>query len=179
MNKISLFIVFIFLLSVGKLMAQDALAMNNPADTKTSKSNINNLPVFQFKASTTDYEVNSVSKDMIGEHAFGQSISEKLYLLESKYTYEVPIIPGNPQTRTMIRKPVIYEAVYKIERHLKKSVKKGEISKETASAAFNKVLDVAFNVLTAETENFEKAISESKDVDLLTILFTKRVTLVF
>jgi hypothetical protein len=116
---------------------------------------------------------------MIGEHMLGKLVSEKLYLLESKYTYQVPIVPGNPQTRTIVRKPVIYDAVRKIERHLKKSVKKGEISTETASAEFNKVLDVAFNVLTAETTSFEKAITSTGDVNLLTNLFTKHVTLVF
>ncbi|MDP3916027.1 MAG: hypothetical protein Q8R96_20045 [Bacteroidota bacterium] len=172
-------ITFIFLLGAGKLLAQEVLALVLPGDAKKTVSATISLPVFEFRASSADHDLNSISKDMIGEHAFGQSVSEKLYLLESKYTYEVPIVPGNPQTRTMIRKPVIYEAVKKIERHLKKLVKKGEITTETASYDFNKVLDVAFNVLTAETESFEKTIGETNDVNSLTSLFTKRVTLVF
>jgi len=172
-------ITFIFLLGAGKLFAQEVLALALPGDTKKSASAPINLRVFEFRASSADYDLNSMSKDMIGEHLFGQLVSEKLYLLESKYTYEVPIVPGNPQTRTMVRKPVIYDAVKRIERHLKKSVKKGEITTETASNDFNKVLDVAFNVLTAETESFEKTISETNDVNSLTSLFTKQVKLVF
>lgn len=168
-----------FLLTVGEIAAQDALALAFPGDTKTNKSNAPALPVFEFRASSAEFDLNSVSKDMIGEHDFGQTVSEKLYLLETKYTYEVPIIPGNPQTRTMVRKPVIYDAVKKIEKHLKKSVKKGEISAEVASSDFNKVLDVAFNVLTAETESFEKTIAETNNPNLLTNLFTKRVKLLF
>lgn len=179
MNKILLLITFIFLLGAGKLIAQDALALVLTGDTKKTASATSNLPMFEFRASANEYDISSVSKDMIGEHVFGQTVSEKLYLLESKYTYEVPIVPGNPQTRTMIRKPVIYEAVKKIEKHLKKSLKKGEISKETASKEFNQVLDIAFNVLTAETEGFEKAITEANDPNSLTNLFTKRVKLVF
>lgn len=179
MKAILPLITIFFLLGVGKITAQEALAMTSPSDTKTAKSNAPTLPVFEFRASSADIDLNSVSKDMIGEHAFGQSVSEKLYLLESKYTYEVPIVPGNPQTRTMIRKPAIYDAVKKIEKHLKKSVKKGAISAETASSDFNKVLDVAFNILTAETEGFEKAIEETNDANSLTNLFTKRVKLVF
>jgi hypothetical protein len=115
---------------------------------------------------------------MIEEHVFGELVSKKLYLLDSKYTYEVPIIPGNPQTRTMVRKPVIYDAVRKIERYLKKSVKKGEVSIETASNEFNIVLDVANNVFTADTKSFEKAISETNNTDALINLLTKRVNLV-
>lgn len=173
------FIILIFLLGVGKLFAQDALAMTFTGDSKTNKPNTAILPVFEFLASSNDADLSSVSKDMISEHVLGTLVSEKLYLLEAKYTYEVPIVPGNPQTRTMIRKPVIYDAVKKIERNFKKQVKKGEISTEVASREFNKVLDVAFNVLTAETISFEKAITETNDANSLINLFTKRVTLVF
>jgi hypothetical protein len=178
MNKKLHFIVIIFLLSIGKLSAQDALALNFMGDAKTSNSVTSSLAVFEFKAYPIDEELNSVPKDMIGEHVLGQLVAEKLYLFETRYTYQVPIVPGNPQTRTMIRKPVIYDAVCKIERHLKKSLKKGEISTETASTDFNKVLDVALNLVTAETENLEKAISKSSDVISLTDLFIKRITLV-
>jgi len=176
----NLLILLIFLtLGALELAAQQELAMSFPGDTKTIKSNIASLPVFEFRASSSEVDLNSVSQDLIGEHAFGQTVSEKLYLFESKYTYEVPIVPGNPQMRTMIRKPTVYDAVKKIERHLKKSVKKGEISLESATSDFTKVLDIAFNVLTSETEDFEKAITESKDTPSLTNLFTQRVKLVF
>jgi hypothetical protein len=174
-----LFAVIIFSSVYGRVFAQDALAMNFAGDTKSTKSTIAELPSFEFRASSNEVDLSSVSKDMISEHAFGPRISEKMYLLEAKYTYQVPIVPGNPQTRTMVRKPVIYDAVRKIERNLKKQVKKGEISTEIASTEFNKVLDVAFNVLTAETTSFEKAITENNDVNSLTNLFTKRVTLMF
>jgi hypothetical protein len=174
-----LFAVIIFASVSGKVFAQEALAMNYTGDTKSTKNAAAELPSFEFRASSNDNDLKSISSEMIGEHMLGKLVSEKLYLLESKYTYQVPIVPGNPQTRTIVRKPVIYDAVRKIERHLKKSVKKGEISTETASAEFNKVLDVAFNVLTAETTSFEKAITSTGDVNLLTNLFTKHVTLVF
>jgi hypothetical protein len=179
MKTILLFAFVIFSSIYGKVFAQDAFAMNITGDTKSTKNAVANLPSFEFRASSNEADLSSVSKDMVGEHVLGSLVSEKLYLLEAKYTYQVPIVPGNPQTRTMVRKPVIYDAVRKIERNLKKQVKKGEVSTEIASAEFNKVLDVAFNVLTAETTSFEKAISETNDVNLLTNLFTKRVTLVF
>lgn len=174
-----LFAVIIFSSVSGKVFAQDALAMNFAGDAKTTKNITVGLPVFEFRASANDDDLKSISSDMIGEHILGKLVSEKLYLLESKYTYQVPIVPGNPQTRTIVRKPVIYDAVIKIERTLKKQVKKGEISTEVASGEFNKVLDVAINVLTAETTSFEKAITEANDVNSLTNLFTKQVTLVF
>lgn len=167
------------MLSAGRLFAQDALALALPGDSKTTNSGTAGLTVYEFRASPVDVDLSSISKDMIGEHFLGDQIARKLYLLESKYTYQVEIVPGNPQTKTVVRKPVIYDAVQKIERHLKKSVKKGEVSIETATTDFNKVLDVAFNVLTADTESFEKAISKTNDVNSLTNLFTKQVKLIF
>lgn len=173
------FLTIIFLLTTGRLFAQDPLAMAFPADTKKATTNTSNLPVFEFRASSNEFDLSSISKDMIGTHILGDRIAQKLYLLESKYTYEVPIVPGNPQTRLVIRKPVIYEAVMKIERYLKKSVKKGTVSTETASNELNKVLDVAFNVLTADTESFETIIGKTDDAATLTNLFTNHVKLLF
>lgn len=178
MKKKIHFIVFISLLSIGKLFAQDALALNLAGDTKISNTGTSGLAVYEFKAYPIDEEIRLIPEGMIGEHPFGQSVAEKLYLFESKYTYQVPIVPGNPQTRTMIRKPVIYDAVMKIERYLKKSVKKGEIPMETASADFNKVLDVALNVLTAETKDLEKDMDKTNNALSMTNLFTKRINLI-
>lgn len=178
--KTNLLFISVFLLILsGKAIASGNNPDEKPGDTKTSKVATAPLPVFEFRATANNDELKSVSKEMIEEHFLGETIAEKLYLFESKYTYQVPIVPGNPQTRTVIRKPVVYEAVKKIERQLKKAVKKGEVSLEAAQSEFSKVLDVASNVLTANTTEFEKAIADSNDANALTNLFTNRVKLVF
>jgi hypothetical protein len=179
MKKTLHLIAFIFLLGVGKLFAQDALVLAFPEDSRKPASNVTISPAFEFRASDNELALNAVTKEMAGEHPFGDLVAKKIYLLEAKYTYQISIVPGNPQTKTVIRKPVIYDAVQKIEHHLKKSVKKGDVSLDVAEADFNKVLDVAFNVLTVDTESFEKAISKSNDINSLTNLFTKRVILLF
>lgn len=179
MKTIFLFIILIFLSGFGKLFAQDALVMAFPEDSRKPSVNASSLPVFEFNASSFEHDLSSVSTEMVGDHVFGKLISEKLFLLDAKYTYQAPIVPGNPQTKTIVRKPVVYDAVLKIERYLKKEVKKGEISMEEATNEFSKVLDVAFNVLTADTDSFERAINKTNDTNSLTILFTKQVKLVF
>lgn len=172
-------LILLFLAAAGKLTAQPAVAMAVPEDTRHTAVAEKNLPVFEFRAAPGQQGLNGVTKEMAGDHAFGEQIAEKRYLLDKKYTYQVEIIPGNPQMRTVVRKPVIYDAVQKIERFLKKQVKKGEMPVETATADFNKVLDVAFNILTADTERFEKAINKADDANALTNLFTQQVKLVF
>jgi hypothetical protein len=133
--------------------------------------------VFEFKGYSKDSELNSISAEMAGKHPFGELVAKKLYLLDEIYTSEVPLVPGNPQTRVYIKKPVIYETVRRIERDLKRSVKKGEISVEVAEIDFNKVLDVALNILTADTKKFENAIESSGSANSRIALFTKMVNL--
>jgi len=178
--KTNLLFIAIFLLTVSiQAFAIRANPDQKPGDAKSSKVVSATLPVFEFRATANSDDLKSISKEMISEHFMGEAIAEKMYLFESKYTYEVAIVPGNPQTRTVIRKPVVYEAVKKIEKQLKKAVKKGEVSLETAKTEFSKVLDVATNILTADTNDFEKAITQSSDTDSLTNLFTNRVKLLF
>jgi hypothetical protein len=105
-------------------------------------------------------------------------ISKKFYLFESKYTYEVSPVPGNPQSKTVIRKPVIYNAVIKIDKHLKKQLKKGDITNDNAEFVMDKVLETALCVLTIDTEEFEKSISKTSNSEALSNLFVYQVKLV-
>ena len=161
-----------------KLSAQDGLAVTSVSTFKSSESAGSGITIFEFQTYVTENDLISISQDLLQEHSFGPLVSRKLYLLQSKYTYQVPVVPGNPQTKTVIRKPVIYEAVQKIEHYLKKSVRKGIVSNEEAVTEFNSVLDVALNIFAADSNSFEKAISKSDDPSSLIVLFTKRVRLV-
>jgi hypothetical protein len=175
-------ILFFFLLSFvssTQTFSQDALAMSDPVEAIGNGVSKTGLPVFEFKVYANNNDLDAITKEIAGEHFLGDIVSRKLYLFGSKYTFEVPVVPGNPQTKTVVRKPVIYDAVIKIERFLKRSAKKGEITVEAATEEFNKVLDVAINVLTADTGSLEKAISTTNDTASLISLFTKRVNLVF
>ena len=69
---------------------------------------------------------------------------------------------GFASTNVQFNKPVIYNAVQKVNKHLKKAVMKGLLSKEEATQILSHVLDCA-NVVCFEpdTEAFEEAISEA------------------
>jgi hypothetical protein len=136
-------------------------------------------PVFEFKAYPKDSYLNSISKEMTGDHPFGDQVAKKIYLFNEFYTSEENLFPGNPATKTVIKKPVIYEAVKRIERDLKKSVKKGETSLSEASLTMNTVLDVALNIQTEDTRDFEKAIGNTADTKSKIDLFTKMVRLIY
>ena len=60
---------------------------------------------------------------------------------------------------------------------VKKSVKKGETSVSEASSILNSVLDVALNIQTEDTRDFEKAIQNAGNTKSKIDLFTKMVRL--
>lgn len=161
-----------------KAQSQNALAIASPEHSANSGSAGTPLSVYEFRVYVNESDLSAVSDDLLEPHPFGNLVSRKLYLIKSKYTHEVPVIPGNPQTKTVIRKPAIYEAVTRIEHYLKKSVRKGNLSNEAAAITFNKVLDVALNAFAADSDNFEKTISKTDDLVSLITLFTNRVNLV-
>jgi hypothetical protein len=163
---------------VNKANSQNVLAINAPEETRKVSTGAENLTLFEFRASPTEQQISEISPEMIENHDLGEMVSKKFYLLDSKYTFEMPLVPGNPQSKTIVRKPVIYKSVYKIEKYLKKSVKKSEISVENASVIMNKVLDVANCILTVDTGDFEKEISRRINPQSLTQLFMNQVKLV-
>jgi hypothetical protein len=178
MKSVLLLLILFVVPPVYKVTSQNALVINSPEEARKAATTNSKLPVFEFRASVTEPQISEISAEVIDNHNLGDMISRKFYLLDSKYTYETPTVPGNPQSKTVVRKPVIYESVYKIEKYLNKSVKKGEISVENAGTIMNKVLDVANSILTADTTDFEKEISQRKDPQSLTQLFMNQVKLV-
>jgi hypothetical protein len=177
--KLVLLLLILFVLHpVSKVNSQNALVINSPEETRKSVATASKLTVFEFRTSLTDQQISELSPELAESHDLGEMVSKKFYLLDSKYTYEVALIPGNPQSKTMVRKPVIYDSVYKIEKYLKKSVKKDVISVENASTIMNKVLDIANCILTIDTIDFEKEINKRKNPQELTQLFMNQVKLV-
>jgi hypothetical protein len=157
--------------------SQDLLLYTNANSLTDPGKSSNTLLIFEFSGYPKDSELDNISKEMAGEHLFGELAAKKLYLLDKQYTYQLALVPGNPNTRTIIKKPVIYDAVKRIEKDMKKKVKKGELSTEIASFEMNKTLDVALNILTADTREFENAITSRKSIDEKIELFTKQVKL--
>ena len=138
--------------------------------TKTSRP-------FVFQGYSREYDLSRITNELSGNHFLGESIAKKVYLLDDLYTSEVAVVPGNPQMKTIIKKPVIYTAVKRIEKYMAKAVKKGEISKELAIEEFNRVLDVALSVLSEDTRQFEVEIEALHDDSARIDLFTRRVSL--
>jgi hypothetical protein len=182
--KKRLLMILISVIAMIVIVAIKSPAQDNSGDLVMFKksengSNTTKLPIFEFRAYSYEHKIVNITSNMVSEHPFGEIISKKFYLLDNSYKSEEAISPGNPQTKTLIKKPVIFDAVKQIDRNLKKSVKKGEMTIEEASFALNKVLDVALNVITADTKAFETALKAIKEINSKIELFTNRVILTY
>jgi len=178
MKKLFLIASIILVTLSMRLSAQEMMALLKPDDSKKPVSSSSNLPVYEFRTSPIESQLSEIDSEEITNHVLGETVAKKFYLFERKYTYEVPSVPGNPQSKTMVRKPIVYDAVLRVEKHLKKMVKKGETTNDEASFSMNKVLDTALSILTVDTDGFEKAISKASNNESLTNLFLHQVKLV-
>ena len=179
MKRKIILLVTITVLFTSICSAQDLLSYTSVDSgiEKDSAMYAKKSSAFVFKAYPKDSYLNNITKEMAGVHVLGDLVAKKIYLFNEFYTTEENLFPGNPATKTIIKKPVIYEAVKRIERDLKKSVKKGETSVVDASLIMNTVLDVALNIQTEDTRDLEKAIGNATSTRSKIDLFTKMVRL--
>jgi hypothetical protein len=171
-------IMLCFIIS-NTIYAQDTFAYASTAKNSPTEIPGKAIPMFEFQGYSRDYELDQIPSDIAGEHFLGETIAKKFYLLSSKYTSQETIVPGNPLTKTVIMKPVIYDAVQRIEKHLKRQVKKNEISTDSATTIMNKVLDIAINIRIVDTEKFETTLESLNNNEVRIDFFINRVQLVY
>ncbi len=135
-------------------------------------------PVYEYPLVAYAYELSQTTTGDNSQGDFGKSIDRKLSLLEKLYVTEKPLVPGNPQTRTMIRKPGIYLAVKKTERFLVRQVKREEIHPEEAMQLMDQVLTVALSLFSAETEAVETALASTRTDQERLDFFRNRIRLI-
>lgn len=164
------FIILIFGITL-RLSAQGYLVYNNTEVKDKEKET--KAKVESTKPSETGYSWKFLSatpsvidKSMVeksGEHDFGQRVAWLKSLINKYYVTKEDVIPGDPMMRTIVLKPNVYYTIRKIEKHLKKEVKNGDISTEEASSEMEHILEVALSVIdTEEVGSFEIALRKNK-----------------
>ena len=125
-----------------------------------------------YQNTVSQQTLSSIDGSLLTEHPFGDVIARKIYLLQDSYTYVEPPTPTSPGEKTIVMKPYIYNSVLKLNRTLKKQVKKGIISRDTAIKDLNRCLDVAISIRTNETNEFESILRKAKDANQIIEVFS-------
>ena len=173
MKKITLFIILSIFL--GTVTAQGDNFTTTDGGNKEKPSNESSLEECQFEF--TDYgtaeELNSITAQEAGSHYLGEMNAKKFKLIQNLYTYQTSIGPGNPGTRTVIQKPLIYSAIHKMNKYLKKNLRKGNFSEDEANEILSHSLDVVIAAFSQNTDDFESALKQSKEPEEIVSLFQK------
>jgi len=177
--KKRLLIVFLLILINITGFPQDVQMFATNSVSPGKGTNPDEFKKFSFKSYKTTDDMDKVPLNLIGTHPFGEIIARKSYLLDKKYVKEEELTPGNPATKVVIRKPVLYESVKSIERELKRAVRKDEISLSVAADTYGQVLDIALNIVTADTEDLELLLDKTRSPKSKLDILKNRVEIYF
>lgn len=169
-NRLSLFIIMLGIIlniSAQNYYASNHRGIENKTDIITAKTvndddARNKTYVWEFDSSVpSTFDNNTIQK--AEDHEFGSKVACLKVLMEEYYVTQEEVVPGDPMRRTIIKKPNIYNVTRKIEKHLKKEVKKGNIALEKATNDFTHILEVSLTIVNeADTEAFESALDQNK-----------------
>lgn len=172
MKTISRLSFLVLLLGIGVNVCAQDLYADNYHSTKTeidrnieknSKSEDGEkVYKWEFSSSTpSTFDENTMQR--AEAHEFGSRVACLKVLMNKYFVTQEEIVPGDPMKRTIIKKPNVYNTAQKIEKYLKKEVKKGDISLEKATSELIHVLEVSLAVVDeSETTTFEKTLDENK-----------------
>lgn len=111
------------------------------------------------------------------KHYLGAEFTKMFFALKEQYVYipEKTSINMDPSPTT--EKPAIYNSVKKLDRHYKKLLKKGKISKEEAMEKLTRIVSVGYSIRYEDTAVLEDMLWNIKDVEKLAALFTEKIVL--
>lgn len=158
MNRVVASLAGLFM-AVGFLCAQDSIK-----DSGNTKK-------FIYRNSVNMDELYAIDKSMLSDHPFGELIARKFFVLQKIYTYVEPPSPTSPGEKTIVKKPIIYNTILKLNRNLKKMVKKGTLDKNKAASDLNLCLDVALSISADDTGDFESELKKAKSPDHILKVF--------
>lgn len=132
---------------------------------------------FTFNYIDAKLDDSELSPTAVKPHYLGEGISKKIALVENDYTWMEEASATSLSPKTVVEKFPIYSSIKKLNRHYKKAVKKGGISKDEAEMKFVRALDIALCIRFQDTRALEAELNKIKDINELENLFTSKVFL--
>lgn len=118
---------------------------------------------FYFRNTLSKAE--GIDYSLASRHFLGETISQKMYLFQSTYTYIEKGTPMSPADKTIVRKPVIFYAIKKLNNHYKSQLKKGTATEQELITRFSQILDAAYCMYAQNTDDFEVYLKHHKKPD--------------
>ena len=152
-----------------------AVFAGNENEMGTDKTN-STVPAWEFiysLAQPTEQQLDQIA----GNVEFSKQTSFLFDQLKGLCVKRIPVVPGDPTTRIVIKKGDLFNAAKRVSKGLEEDVKDHQMSETEATGKMNQVLNVAISAFYSEdSKSFEKALRNSKkDYKQLCALFSKVV----
>ncbi len=126
-----------------------------------------------YSISDLEEQLAETETGLFRNHPLENEVARRLELFEETYTYYSPAAPGSFSDSKVIRKPVIYNSVYRIDKHYRRQVRSGEAEKEQAIAQMSNLLYKALLIFPHETGELEEALSKAPSAPKMVSLFNQ------
>lgn len=152
-----------------------AVFAGNENEMGTDNTN-STVPAWEFiysVAQPTEQQLDQIA----GNVEFSKQTSFLFDQLKGLCVKRIPVVPGDPTTRIVIKKGDLFNAAKRVSKGLEEDVKDHQMSETEATGKMNQVLNVAISAFYSEdSKSFEKALRNSKkDYKQLCALFSKVV----
>ena len=162
MKRLRTILITIFILSLNTILQAQDYTSSQLTHPPESGFSIHSEQSFLFESNygfaRIREELDNIDVSRVRKHYFGNEVALRYYLFEQQYTYVTNAAPGAFSGKMTIKKPLIYNSILKIDKHLRKKVKKGELLKETGAEQLTRLLDYAMILLNESTADFENAL---------------------
>ncbi len=166
------FILLLLLIGFPLQIFSQELSYNSNFVSSISRTETPEPSYFVFTTSNNHSkileEIKTVDETEFRKHSLGDEIAKRLFLLDRTYTYESEPAPGTFTGQRVIKKPIIYYSIYKVEKYYRKKIKSHEIGEEAAIRELSAIIDLSLIIFDENTSEFESVLKESdKEKDLI------------
>jgi hypothetical protein len=150
---------------IARVKTEEGTRLSTPSEIKTANSE---KKKYVFKV----YGDSGIPKGEVESHFLGNEIAVKWTLVNELYLKKSNVSIGFGSSYTETLKPSILNAVYRMNAYYKKALNRKTISEVEAKKQYSWILDCAIAICHCpETDEFEKALTKTKEPDEIVSLF--------
>jgi hypothetical protein len=137
----------------------------------------NEKEYFEFYAdhefTVIEEQIEEIDPSLVRRHRLGEHIALYFHLMEQEYTYVTEAAPGSFSGRLVVKKPAIYNSIYRMDKYYRKLVRKGLTSEEQSINRLKESIEIALIILHKDTGEFESALEDAESDEELLTLFNR------
>ena len=118
-------------------------------------------------------QLDAIDPSLVRRHRLGEDVALYFHLMEQEYTYLREPAPGSFSGRLVVKKPAIYNSIYRMDKYFRKLIRRGLATEEQSINSLKESVEIALIILHKDTGEFELALEEAESDEELLTLFSR------